>query len=116
MALGLDPNTVIFEGNSKDTKENAAKTAELIKPTSDEKWILITSAYHMPRSVGLFRKAGFKVIPFPLDYHAPGKYEPWFFIGLALNLEAWQASSREWLGMMINYLMGRSDEIYPRVG
>ncbi len=114
-ALGLDPNAVVFEGNSKDTKENAAKTAALIKPKPDEKWILITSAYHMPRSVGLFRKAGFNVIPFPLDYHAPGKYEPWFFIGLTLNLSAWQASSREWLGMVINYLMGRSSEVYPRV-
>ncbi|OJW47550.1 MAG: hypothetical protein BGO67_04175 [Alphaproteobacteria bacterium 41-28] len=114
-ALRLNPNTVIYEGNSKDTKDNAAKTAELIKPSSDEKWLLITSAYHMPRSVALFRKAGFKVIPFPLDYHSPGKYEPWFFIGLALNLKAWHASSREWLGMVANYLMGRSDEVFPKV-
>ncbi len=112
-ALGLDPNRIIFEGGSKDTRENAAKTAALLSPIPEEKWILITSAYHMPRSVALFRKAGFKVIPFPLDYHAPGKYEPWFFLGLTLNLEAWQASSREWLGMVINYLMGRSDEILP---
>lgn len=114
-ALGLDPNTIIFEGGSKDTKDNAAKTAALIKPKPDEKWILITSAYHMPRSVALFRKAGFKVIPFPVDYHSPGQYEPLFFIGLTLNLQGWQASSREWLGMVANYLMGRSDEVYPKV-
>lgn len=114
-AQGLDPNTIIFEGGSKDTKENAAKTATLIKPKPEDKWILITSAYHMPRSVALFRKAGFKVIPFPVDYHSPGGYEPWFFIGLTLNLQAWHASSREWLGMVANYLMGRSDDVYPRV-
>ena len=114
-ALGVDPSSIIFEDSSKDTQENAARTAALIKPTPDEKWVLITSAYHMPRSVGLFRKAGFNVIPFPLDYHAPGMYEPWFFLGLTLNLNAWQASSREWLGMVINYLMGRSDEVYASV-
>ena len=96
LALGLDPVRVQFEQDSKDTKENAARTAILLNPLPHEKWVLVTSAYHMPRSVGLFRKAGFNVIPYPMDYHAPGHYEMWFFLGLALSLEAWQASSREW--------------------
>lgn len=113
LALGLDPATVRFEQDSKDTKDNAAKTATLLNPQPDEKWVLVTSAYHMPRSVGLFRKAGFNVIPYPMDYHAPGNYEMWFFLGLQLSLEAWQASIREWLGMVMNYMMGRSDELYP---
>lgn len=112
-ALGIDPSSILFEADSKDTKGNALKTAELIHPQPQDKWILLTSAYHMPRSVALFRKAGFNVIPYPVDYHTPGNYEPWFFIGLKLNLDAWQASSREWLGMVINYIMGRSDEIFP---
>ncbi|EKE08959.1 MAG: protein of unknown function DUF218 [uncultured bacterium] len=112
-ALGLDPSRVVFEQNSKNTKENALQSALLLHPKPDEKWVLMTSAYHLPRSVGLFRKAGFNVIPFPVDYHTTGKYEPWFFLGLRLNLEAWAAGSREWLGMLMNYLMGRSDELYP---
>jgi uncharacterized SAM-binding protein YcdF (DUF218 family) len=112
-ALGLDPSSILFEGNSKDTKENAAKSRELLKPNSQDQWLLVTSAYHMARSVGLFRRAGFNVIPYPVDYHTPGDYEMWFFLGLKLNLDAWQASSREWLGMVINYLMGRSDKVYP---
>lgn len=111
-ALGLDPSSILFESNSKDTKENAAKTRELLKPTPHEQWLLVTSAFHMSRSIGLFRKAGFNVIPYPVDYHTPGDYEMWFFLGIKLNLDAWQASSREWLGMLINYLMGRSDELY----
>lgn len=113
-ALGLDPSSILFEHNSKDTKDNAAKTRDLVKPNPQDQWLLVTSAYHMPRSVGLFRKAGFNVIPCPVDYHTPGDYEMWFFLGLKLNLDAWQASSREWLGMVINYLMGRSDEVYAR--
>lgn len=114
-ALGIDPSRVLFEEGSKNTKENAAQSAKLLNPNSSEKWLLVTSAYHMPRSVGLFRKAGFNVIPYPVDYHTPGNYEPWFFLGLNLSLDAWAVGSREWLGMIINYLIGRSDELYPGV-
>lgn len=111
--LDLDPSHVIFENNSTNTKENAAQSAHLLQPKPDEKWVLVTSAYHMPRSVALFRKAGFNVIPFPVDYHTTGEYEPWFFLGLRLNLDGWAASSREWLGMIMNYIMGRSEAIFP---
>jgi uncharacterized SAM-binding protein YcdF (DUF218 family) len=113
-ALGLDPSLIQFEGNSTNTMENAGKTKELLHPNPQDQWILVTSAYHMPRSTGLFRKAGFNVIPYPVDYHTPGNYEMWFFIGLKMNLDAWHASAREWLGMLINYLMGRSDAFYPK--
>jgi len=112
--LGLDPSQIQFAESAKDTKENAMKMATLLDPQPNEKWILVTSAYHMPRSVGLFRKAGFNVIPYPVDYHAPGKYEMWFFLGLQVNLQGWQASAREWLGMLINYLMRRSDDLFPK--
>lgn len=114
MALGMDPSRFLFEADSKDTKGNALKTANLINPKPEDKWVLVTSAYHMPRSVGLFRKAGFNLIPYPVDYHTKGRFESWFFIGLKNNLEAWQASSREWLGMVVNYIMGRSNEILAK--
>jgi uncharacterized SAM-binding protein YcdF (DUF218 family) len=111
-ALGIDPSRVQFANQAKDTKENALRTKDLLNPQPQDQWVLVASAYHMPRSVGLFRKVGFNVIPYPVDYHTPGQYEPWFFLGLKLNLDAWQVSSREWLGMVINSLMGRSDQIY----
>lgn len=113
-ALGLEPASIRFEANSKDTKDNAARTKELLNPRPEDQWLLVTSAYHMPRSVGLFRKAGFNVIPYPVDYHTPGQGGMAFFLGLKLNLDAWQACSREWLGMFNNYFMGRSDEVYPK--
>lgn len=112
-ALGIDPSIVQFADNAKDTKENAIKTKELLNPNPEDHWLLVGSAYHIPRAVGLFRRAGFNVIPFPVDYHTPGNYEPWFFLGLKLNLDGWQVSSREWLGLLINYLMGRSDTLFP---
>lgn len=112
-ALGIDPASVLYEGASRSTLENAAKTAALVQPIPTDVWLLVTSSYHMPRSVGLFRRAGFNVLPFPVDYHTPGKYELWFFIGLKDNLAAWSAGTREWLGMVANYMRGRSDELFP---
>jgi uncharacterized SAM-binding protein YcdF (DUF218 family) len=114
-ALGIDPSSVLFEADSKDTRGNALKTADLLHPKHQDKWVLVTSAFHMARSAGLFRKVGFHVIPYPVDYHTPGKYELWFFLGLKLNLEAWHVAAREELGMLANYIMGRSDELFPGV-
>lgn len=112
-ALGIDPERVLFEGESKNTIENAQKTAALLNAKPEESWLLVTSAYHIPRATGLFRKIGVNVVPYPVDYHTPGNYEMWFFIGLKLNLDAWHAASREYLGMLLNYLMGRSDTLFP---
>jgi hypothetical protein len=46
----------------------AVYTQDLLKPKSGDRWLLITSAYHMPRAVGVFRRAGFDVVPFPVDF------------------------------------------------
>jgi uncharacterized SAM-binding protein YcdF (DUF218 family) len=57
-----------FEANSRDTWENAVFTRDLVKPKPGETWLLVTSAWHMPRSVGIFRRLGFDVIPYPVAY------------------------------------------------
>ncbi len=114
-AFGIDPSPILFEAGSKNTHQNASMTAALIHPRPQDKWILVTSAFNMPRAVALFRKAGFNVIPCPVDYHTPGHYELWFFAPLSLNLQGWETASREWLGMVINYIMRRSDAIWAGV-
>jgi uncharacterized SAM-binding protein YcdF (DUF218 family) len=64
--LGLPPDRVVFEDASRTTWENAVNTYALVKPQSSELWILLTSASHMPRAVGvLFRKLGWTVLPWP---------------------------------------------------
>ena len=55
--LGLDPKRVVFEDRSRNTAENARLSKELMKPGPGENWLLITSAFHMPRAVGSFRQA-----------------------------------------------------------
>ncbi len=108
--FGIDPARVNFEDKAKSTNENATRSFELIKPKPDDKWILVTSAYHMPRSVGLFRKAGWNVIPYPVDYHAP-KDVSWTSLNYSLSMGfmAWSNGIREIGGMSTNYLAGRSD-------
>lgn len=114
-ALGMDPSTVIFEAGSKNTHQNASMTAALIHPHPEDRWVLVTCAFNMPRAVAVFRKSGFNVIPYPVDYHTPGNYEPWFLIGISRNLEGWQVAMREWLGMVINAIRGRSNAVLTPV-
>ena len=57
-----------MERNSRNTLENAEFSKAMAAPKAGERWLLVTSAFHMPRSVGLFRKAGFDVEPYPVDW------------------------------------------------
>jgi uncharacterized SAM-binding protein YcdF (DUF218 family) len=112
-AFGIDPARVHFESNSTNTIGNSKNTLAYIDQNPGETWILVTSAYHLPRAVGLFRKGQTKIIPYPVDYHTPGTNE-WFpFLGLKTDLAAWNAAVREWFDMFANYMAGRSDELYP---
>jgi uncharacterized SAM-binding protein YcdF (DUF218 family) len=114
-ALGIDCTSFLFESESQHTVDNATKTAKLINPRPDEKWVLVTSAYHMPRAVGLFRKVGFQVIPYPVGYLAPEKFAFSLFLGLRINLEAWHLVVGEWFGLVANYVVRKSDKIFPNI-
>ena len=68
----INPARVVFEDRSRNTHENAIFTYKELLPKKNENWVLVTSAFHMPRSVGTFRKAGWNVIPYPVDYQTMG--------------------------------------------
>jgi len=113
-ALGVAPERLILEGKSRDTYENAQFTKEIVKPGMGETWLLVTSAFHMPRSMGLFRKAGFEVTPWPVDYRTTGMEH----FGLTQDnpidsLEITQLAVREWLGLLAYRLSGRTDQLLP---
>ena len=72
-ALGVARERLILENKSRNTYENAVFTKRLVQPKPGETWLLVTSAFHMPRSMGLFRKAGFAVVPWPTDYRTSGE-------------------------------------------
>lgn len=112
--LGFDTARVTFERDSRNTWENAVMSRALADPKPGEVWILVTSASHMPRAVGCFRKAGFPVLPWPVDYATPGLalIRPGF--NLAGGLGGFNGAAREWLGLVAYHLLGRTSELFPK--
>ena len=80
-----------------------------------ERWVLVTSAYHMPRAVGIFRKNGFDVIPYPVDYRTRGWQDLGrLFESIPAGLQRTDLAVKEWAGLIAYRLMGRTDEVFPR--
>jgi uncharacterized SAM-binding protein YcdF (DUF218 family) len=71
-SFGISRDRVILEERSRNTVENAVFSKAIIKPKRGERWLLVTSAYHMPRAIGVFRKAGFPIEPYPADWRTRG--------------------------------------------
>jgi uncharacterized SAM-binding protein YcdF (DUF218 family) len=114
-ALGVAPERLIMESRSRDTYENALFTRELVRPQPGEVWLLVTSAFHMPRSVGLFRKAGFEIVPWPVDYQTAGTERAGLAQDNALDsLRNLTLAIREWIGLVAYRATGRIDEVLPR--
>ena len=111
--LGVTPKRVVYERMSRNTYENARLTYDLVKPKQGENWVLITSAFHMPRSVGSFRKAGWTVIPYPVDYKFTGKEEFNLSFDFAAGLGGLASGSHEWLGLLFYRLTGKTDAFFP---
>ncbi|PPD28691.1 MAG: hypothetical protein CTY20_09150 [Hyphomicrobium sp.] len=112
--MGITPERIVLEERSRNTHENALFTRDLVKPASGRRWVLVTSAAHMPRSVGVFRKAGFDVIPYPVDYRTRGPEDllrP--FERIPAGLERTDVAAREWIGLVAYWLTGRTDTLFP---
>jgi len=113
-SLGIATSRLIMERLSRNTAENAAFTKDLVKPKPGERWLLVTSAFHMPRSVGLFRKVGFAVEPYPVDWRIGGPEDLFTFTNIAGDgLARTDTAVREWTGLLAYRLTGRIDELLP---
>lgn len=112
--LGFDTSKIIFEDRSVNTIENAKLTYDLVQPKKGEKYLLVTSAMHMPRSVGLFENAGWEVIPYPVDYHTPGTVGYKLNLSLRKGFQDWYSCMREYAAMVNNYFSGHSATLFGR--
>lgn len=111
--MGLDPARVTYEGQSRNTFENAVNSAALLRPSEgDQIWMLITSASHMPRTVGAFRKAGFTILPYPVDYVTRSRGAK-YGAGLRSGLNSLSSGIYEWLGLTAYRILGRTDDLFP---
>jgi uncharacterized SAM-binding protein YcdF (DUF218 family) len=109
---GLDLARVRFEAQSRNTAENARLTAALVGREETKPWLLVTSAWHMPRAVASFRAADLAVLPYPVDFRTEPADLLWprdpgnslHLAGIALH---------EGLGLLAYYLAGNSEELFP---
>lgn len=111
--MGLDATRVIFENESRNTYENAVLSYALVKPKTGEKWVLITSAAHMPRAVGVFRKVGWSVIPCPVNYVTGESADILPRFDLIGGLITIRIGTREWMGLLAYRLLHRTDSLFP---
>jgi uncharacterized SAM-binding protein YcdF (DUF218 family) len=111
--LGISADRLELERDARNTHENALYAFRMAQPSLDETWLLVTSAFHMPRSVGSFRMVGWNVIPFPVDYSiAPDAiFTPSFNFRFGLNNLS--AAMHEWIGLFAYWLSGKSNAAFP---
>ena len=113
--FGIAPDWLIREDRSRTTFENAANTRQLLEANGLTNCALITSAFHMPRSVGLFRKLGIDVTPWPVDYRTSGDATlgP-DFSQPSLNAQLTTTAMREWTGLLAYFISGRTHVLFPQ--
>ena len=110
---GIARSRIILEESSRNTRENALFGKKLLRPQPGEKWILVTSAYHMPRAVACFRAVDWPVIPFPVGFKVDPatSFRPGFALARGLTLGT--LALHEWVGLLAYRLFGWTDELFP---
>lgn len=112
--MGVDPARVTFEDRSRDTHENALFSKALANPQPGERWVLITSAWHMPRSIGSFRAVGWFVKAWPTDYRTAGSGDLMRINhNVSDNLVLVDLAAKEWVGLLVYRLVGRTSALFP---
>ena len=112
---GIEDERLVLERRSRNTRENALFTRELIAPQPGERWLLVTSAFHMPRAIGCFRAVGLDLEAYPVDYRTEGDardLRPFrhMFNGMQLT----DIAVKEWIGLLAYRLAGYTPELLPR--
>ncbi len=114
-SLGIKPDRFVLETRAKNTFQNAKYSAGLMEQDKkDSRWLLITSANHMPRAMGVFRAAGVRVEPWPVDYRTRGSTDIWLFFHRPS--EGWRRMDlavREWVGLVVYWMTGRTQTLFP---
>lgn len=104
---------IIFERDSRNTYENAIFSKKIVNPIQNENWILITTSWHMPRSVGIFCETGWPVIPYPVDHRTNKNNLFRIDFNLVGNLNTLKVAIKEWLGLFAYYLTGKTTSLLP---
>ena len=116
-SLGIPHSRLMAEEQSRNTVENAVFSMLIAMPQPGERWLLVTSAFHMPRAIGTFRQAGFPVEAYPVDWRTRGREDllrP--SAAVTEGLERTDIAVREWIGLFMYWTTGRSSALFPAPG
>lgn len=112
--FGVERSRIVLESASRNTAENAIFTQRLLMPKPGERWLVVTSAFHMPRSIGAFRAAGFEVEAYPVDWRTRGWTDAGVpFERISAGLARTDVAAHEWTGLIAYWLAGKSSELFP---
>jgi uncharacterized SAM-binding protein YcdF (DUF218 family) len=111
---GVPSDRIIVDRAARNTIESAVNAKKIVAPQPGERWLLVTSAFHMPRAIGLFRAAGFPVEAYPVDWKTSGWSDlgtrPFSLIGGFLYLDV---ATHEWVGLFIDWITGHTSALFP---
>ncbi|MGA8228926.1 MAG: YdcF family protein [Xanthobacteraceae bacterium] len=112
--FGVAPGRVEIEDQSRNTLENARLSKVIAAPKPGDHWVLITSAYHMPRAMAAFRSVDFEVEAFPVDWQLAGGSDfLWPMRSFVSGLAYTDWAAREFIGLAVYRLTGHSRELFP---
>ena len=100
LAAGVPPERIVLEGGSRNTRENAQLVAALLGERCKEHWLLVTSAWHMPRSMQEFEHTECHVTAYPVDFWTSDTTSLTDY-SLAGSLNRWQTALHELLGTLV---------------
>lgn len=112
-SFGVSRDRVLLESRSRNTAENAIFSKELAQPKAGERWLVVTSAFHMPRAIGCFRRVDFPVEAYPVDWHTPRRVQLRLGANFADGLSHLNLAVHEWTGLFVYWLTGRTSELFP---
>jgi uncharacterized SAM-binding protein YcdF (DUF218 family) len=113
-SFGIAPERVTLESRSRNTIENVRFTKQLAQPNAGERWLLVTSAYHMPRAIGVFRRQDFPVEAYPADFRTAGPADLLIFSSmLSVGLRRVDTAVHEWAGLAGYWLSGETSALFP---
>ena len=115
MDMGADTSRIIFEDQSRNTRENAVFSKRLANPLPGQTWLLVTSAKHMPRSMGSFQAVDWPMVAWPVNYQTSGNRRDdvlgWLFSPPRIDMMG--SSLHEVIGLIYYHLLGWTPTWFP---
>ena len=110
--MNVNSTNIYYETKSRNTFENILLSKKIAKPDKNESWLIVTSAFHMHRALAIAKHLDWNFIPYPTDFRQSKKFKWKISFNILSNLNDFEKSSHEWIGLISYYLLGRSSYIF----